>query len=622
MIALGSTSSVLKGLFSSAPGTAQYIKISYADHTYGRCIASSVVSQVTSSNTTLLSAPAADTERIISSIIWTNTDSGSLTLTLTVYDGTNTATIKKVLVGVNYTLTFANDGWEVSDSTGALMGIGAQGATGLTGPQGVAGSVGAQGAKGDTGSSGAQGAAGATGAQGSTGAQGAPGSTDHGALTGLSDDDHSQYIHNAPATTARNKITGAKGAAALQLKTDTNGAIVLDIVDTADVSKFNVDENGNVIIKGTITMDTQTIAGLAAPSAGGDAVNKTYADALKAPSFVTLATSSDLTNERVLTAGSNISLTDAGAGSTITVKATPAGSDTQLQYNNSSSFGGISKVTTDGTHLQINDTTTAPTAIANKVIPWAFDFQDSQIPLLLQPGYGIAFPVMPMSPWRRVSWVGMGGSALTSIGAGGSTTGTYSAPSPATTNFRTKMVKGDWATASSANSSAGLRNTTHQCWLGSAAGEGGFLIVGVVANATTVAQQAGFFGLIATASDIGDVNPSNNVNSIGFMYDAAETTWRIGHNDASGTCTRVDLGANYGINTTDAFLMVLSAKPNATVVDYFIRNLATGNETSGQLSTNLPANTTMMWCQLHVGNRTTASAASIQTPGFTVVTDY
>ena len=302
--------------------------------------------------------------------------------------------------------------------------------------------------------------------------------------------------------------------------------------------------------------------------------------------------------------------------------ATPGGNTTEVQYNNAGVLGGIANVETDGTHLAIVDTTSMPSAIANKVIPFAFDFQDSQIALMLQQPYGIAYPLMPMSPWRRVSWVGMGGGALTSIGAGGSTTGTYSAPSPATTDFRTKSVKGNWATAAGANSSAGLRNTTHHVYLGSASDMGGFLIVGVVANATTVAQQAGWFGVLASASDIGDVDPSGLVTCAGFGYDAAATTWKVMHNDATGACTVVDLGANYGINTTDVFLMVLSAKPQATVIDYYVKNLATGNATSGQLSTNLPANTTAMWCQLHVGNRTTASAASIQTPGFTIVTDY
>jgi len=42
-------------------------------------------------------------------------------------------------------------------------------------------------------------------------------------------------------------------------------------------------------------------------------------------SYVTLATNGSLSNERVLTAGSGISITDGGAGSTVTIEATGGG---------------------------------------------------------------------------------------------------------------------------------------------------------------------------------------------------------------------------------------------------------------------------------------------------------
>ena len=45
--------------------------------------------------------------------------------------------------------------------------------------------------------------------------------------------------------------------------------------------------------------------------------------ATKTPQFVTLAASGDLDNERVLTAGNQVSVTDAGAGSTVTVEWSP-----------------------------------------------------------------------------------------------------------------------------------------------------------------------------------------------------------------------------------------------------------------------------------------------------------
>lgn len=84
-----------------------------------------------------------------------------------------------------------------------------------------------------------------------------------------------------------------------------------------------------------------------------------------AAQYVTLATDATLTNERVLTAGSGISITDGGAGSTVTIAATggggtPGGVDKQIQYNNAGAFGGVSNATA-GYVLTSNGTGATPT---------------------------------------------------------------------------------------------------------------------------------------------------------------------------------------------------------------------------------------------------------------------
>ena len=72
--------------------------------------------------------------------------------------------------------------------------------------------------------------------------------------------------------------------------------------------------------------------------------------------YVTLATDGDLSAERVLTQGTGISIVDGGAGSTVTISATggggtPAGSTTEVQYNNAGSFGASSDFTWDGSAI-------------------------------------------------------------------------------------------------------------------------------------------------------------------------------------------------------------------------------------------------------------------------------
>lgn len=69
-------------------------------------------------------------------------------------------------------------------------------------------------------------------------------------------------------------------------------------------------------------------------------------------SGVAVTSINGLTGAVILAAGTNITLTP--VGNTITISAaggsgSPGGSDTQLQYNNAGSFGGITGATTDGT---------------------------------------------------------------------------------------------------------------------------------------------------------------------------------------------------------------------------------------------------------------------------------
>jgi hypothetical protein len=229
---------------------------------------------------------------------------------------------------------------------------------------------------------------------------------------------------------------------------------------------------------------------------------------------------------------------------------------------------------------------------------------------------------MYLPPWKRVSWVGIGGSAHTTIGCGATAVGTYSVPSQATTNMRTKINRMLYTSTAAANSTGGIRNTTHGVILGSSATEGGFQLAGIVSFSTAVAQQRGFFGVIATAAALTSINPTGNVNCIGYMYNSSSGNWSIGHNDGAGLCTQIDLGTGCPINTTDPHLMVLSAVPGATLVDYYIKNLSTNNVVTGQLGTgNLPANTTYMWAQLWAQNGSTASAVGVETAGFTLISD-
>lgn len=78
--------------------------------------------------------------------------------------------------------------------------------------------------------------------------------------------------------------------------------------------------------------------------------------ATKTPQFLTLAASGDLDNERVLTAGDGIELSDAGAGGALTVKANPSGLSVKAAPNRFAD------------HTVISDA--ADSGKAKKALPW------------------------------------------------------------------------------------------------------------------------------------------------------------------------------------------------------------------------------------------------------------
>ena len=81
---------------------------------------------------------------------------------------------------------------------------------------------------------------------------------------------------------------------------------------------------------------------------------------LKAPTYVTLSTNGDLTNERVLTAGEGIDLTDSGAGSTITV----TGEDATTSNKGIASFSSTHFTVSSGA-VSIVETSINPTSLAS-----------------------------------------------------------------------------------------------------------------------------------------------------------------------------------------------------------------------------------------------------------------
>ncbi len=216
-------------------------------------------------------------------------------------------------------------------------------------------------------------------------------------------------------------------------------------------------------------------------------------------------------------------------------------------------------------------------------------------------------------------------TAFSTIGMAAPTAvGTVSHPTPAAGNLRTQTRRGIITSAATANSVSELRNTTVECWLGNAVGQGGFDFKTRWAMSSTTALQRTAVGLFSTTAAIATTqSPSALTNCIFMGNDSADTNMQIMHNDAAGTCTKIDLGASFPANTPAAVYEIsLFAAPNDTTVDYRAVRLDTGATAEGAISTNLPDQATFLAWHAYANNGGTAAAVVLEIMRFYLETDY
>lgn len=144
-----------------------------------------------------------------------------------------------------------------------------------------------------------------------------------------------------------------------------------------------------------------------------------------------------------------------------------------------------------------------------------------------------------------------------------------------------------------------IRSTDLQWYVGR-----GFRFVSVWRVADTVYGSTcqNFHGLIGTTAEIvvGSatlIQVSTLTNCIFVGSDGADTNLQVMHNDASGTCTKIDLGVGFPANRTSVDLMTtmycvqIYNEVNSSDVKYEVINLETGAVAQGTITTNLPATT-------------------------------
>lgn len=174
------------------------------------------------------------------------------------------------------------------------------------------------------------------------------------------------------------------------------------------------------------------------------------------------------------------------------------------------------------------------------------------------------------------------------------------AVAPNTTNFGNKFTRlRYYASIVSTGRVTSVRSTDLQWFVG-----GGFRFVSTWRVADTVFGSTcqNFHGLVGTIAEIAVgtvslIQVSTLTNCIFVGNDGTDTNLQVMHNDASGNCTKIDLGANFpanrtaGAEMTTMYYTQIYNEVNSSEVKYEVVNLETGAVAQGTITTNLPTTT-------------------------------
>jgi hypothetical protein len=197
--------------------------------------------------------------------------------------------------------------------------------------------------------------------------------------------------------------------------------------------------------------------------------------------------------------------------------------------------------------------------------------------------------------------------------------GTLTARTISNTSVYTSLPRVGLVSTTGNNTSAGYRCSSVFFYRGDAAGKGGFRWRAIVGNSTATPHSDERFFVAAHASSgapSAAVNPSSLTNFFGMGKDANDTNFYLIHNDASGTGTRVDMGANFPSNTseTDVYDVTIWCESNASGLSIRVVRLNTGDVYENTVTTDIPANNVMLNTHImhtHGTGTTNASAVDI-----------
>lgn len=337
--------------------------------------------------------------------------------------------------------------------------------------------------------------------------------------------------------------------------------------------------------------------------------------------YITIDTNSFNGKQDLLVSGTNIKTINGtavlGSGNIATV----AGSNKQIQFNNSGALAASADLTFDDatntlalpgtdTGIELAGVTNIPAApaagtgrlftesVAGNVLPkWIGPNGKDYI---VQSHFG----QNDISMWK--------GGATTAAATFASTIGSlpYTSSSPAaplipaltTANLKSQTYRSTIGTGVIAGTLAYIRGNSLRIWRGNAAGLGGFIIVHRFGMAGLQTGNRAFAGIQDTAANPTNIDPTTATTPgrIGMAINASTGNWNLVNNITGTAPTILALGANYPVDTTTLYELILFCPPNGSSIGYRITNLSTNIQTNGTLTTNIPSNTTFLtptvWC--------------------------
>lgn len=332
--------------------------------------------------------------------------------------------------------------------------------------------------------------------------------------------------------------------------------------------------------------------------------------------------------------------TPAGAGGS------PSGSNTQIQFNDFSAFGGDVDFTWDkiGNDLSLGGTDTGITlkTITNEpaapssgnIHIYAKSIAGRVLPKWVGPT-GVDSAMQAFIATNKVAWWNPSGNSNIVPAVVGlpafTEVGTRTARNVATTNLFTRMKRIGYVSNTPSGSLSSQRVAVAQYSLGDGFGLGGFtyIIRFGISDAAAVSGARTFVGMSSNVAAPTNVEPSTLTNTIGIGHGAADTNMKI-YYGGSVVQTPIDLGVNFPSDTRniDMYELILFASPNSNnSIGYRVLRLNTGHIAEGILTattpgTQLPSSNTLLAHRSWRSNNTTTLAVGLDIASLYIETDY